>query len=81
MSRLVPMEVHKEAKCITLSFDRIYFALIWLLVIAKAVAASLSGMEVWTDIIMCVIMGLMSGRLAGICFKVHRLKIMHNFSV
>src|SRR5512136_303243 len=38
MRGLVPMQVHPASQHITMSFDRIYFAVILLLVIAKAVA-------------------------------------------
>ncbi len=79
MSRLVPMQVHRAYHCITLSFDRIYFTIILLLVIAKVITGQILGMIIWTDIIMCIILGLMSGRIIGICFQVHQLKIKHNF--
>lgn len=78
MRRLVPMQVHIASRCITLSFDRIYFALILFLVIAKAVASRAWFLTSWSDIIMCVILGLMIGRLSGICLRVHHLKKSHH---
>lgn len=79
MSRLVPMGVHQASKHITLSFDRLYFSLIILLVLIKAVTSRVSGMQIWSDIVMCVILGLMIGRLSGICLRVRALKVQHNF--
>ncbi len=78
MSRLVPMQVHLASRQITFSFDRIYFVLILLLVIAKAVSGRLPGLEIWADVIMCLILGLMIGRLSGICLRVRGLKRQHN---
>ena len=77
MSRLVPMQVHPTARAITLSLDKIYLALIWVLVIAKIITGQISSLVVVADIIMCVILGLMSGRLGGIGIRVHRLKAQH----
>ena len=79
MSRLVPMQVHAAARRITMSFDRVYFALIWLLVIAKLVVGRVPGLGVWADVLMCVILGLMIGRLSGICLRVRSLKVQHGF--
>ncbi len=81
MRRLVPMQVHMSSQHITLSFDRIYFTLIVLLVLVKAIAGRVSGLQVWADTAMCVILGLMIGRLSGICLRVRGLKVQHNFSV
>ena len=78
MRRLVPMQVHLASGYITLSFDRVYFALILILVLAKAVTGKLPGMAVWADVLMCVILGLMMGRLSGICLRVRDLKVQHN---
>jgi len=36
------------------------------------------GMTVWADVLMCVILGLMMGRLTGICLRVRDLKLQHN---
>lgn len=79
MRTLVPMQVHPASQHITMSFDRIYFAVILLLVIVKAVAGRAPGLGVWADVAMCVILGLMIGRLSGICLRVRDLKIRHNF--
>jgi hypothetical protein len=64
---------------ITFSFDRVYFALILTLVIAQAVTGKLPGMAVWADGLMCVILGLMVGRLSGICLRVRSLKLQHHW--
>ena len=66
-------------KHITLSFDRLYFALILALVIAKAITGKVSGLGAWSDAIMCAILGIMSGRLSGICLRVRGLKVQHQF--
>jgi len=79
LSRLVPMEAHLSSKTIVFSFDRIYFGLILLLVVLKAVTGRLPGLEIWADVVMCVILGLMLGRLSGICLRVRDLKIRHGF--
>jgi hypothetical protein len=79
MRRLVPMQVHLRSHHITFSFDRVYFALILALVVAKAVTAKLPGMAVWSDGLMCVILGLMVGRLSGICLRVRGLKLQHHW--
>jgi len=78
MRQFVPMQVHLASRHITLSFDRIYFALILLLVIAKAITGKVPGMTIWADVSMCVILGLMIGRLSGICLRVRDLKLRHN---
>lgn len=79
MRKWVPMQVHPASQHVTLSFDRVYFSLILLLVIAKAVTGPMSATAVVADIIMCVILGLMMGRLSGICLRVRDLKIQHRF--
>jgi hypothetical protein len=79
MRGLVPMQVHPASQHITMSFDRIYFGVILLLVIVKAVAGRVPGLTVWADVAMCVILGLMIGRLSGICLRVRDLKIQHGF--
>ena len=81
MSKLVPMQVHISSQHVTLSFDRIYFTLIVLLVLVKAVTGRIAGLQLWPDIAMCVILGLMIGRLSGICLRVRGLKAEHNFLV
>ncbi len=80
MSRLVPMQVHPTAQVITLSLDKIYLALIWILVIAKVITGQISSLTVVADVIMCVILGLMFGRLGGICIRVRLLKIQHGLT-
>src|SRR5512138_1213067 len=39
MSRIVPMRVDEEARAVTLSLDRIYLILIWVLVIVKLITS------------------------------------------
>jgi hypothetical protein len=80
MRGLVPMQVHPASQHITMSFDRIYFAVILLLVIVKAVTGRVPGLAVWADVAMCVILGLMIGRLTGICLRVRDLKTQHGFT-
>jgi hypothetical protein len=79
MRKLVPMQVHLAFRQITFSFDKIYFILIWVLVIGKAISSYLLHYPVPADILMCIILGLMTGRLSGICLRVHRLKVEHGF--
>ena len=74
MRKLVPMQVYPASRHVTLSFDRVYFALIVFLVIVKAVVGNMLQATVLADVIMCVILGLMIGRLSGICVRVHDLK-------
>jgi hypothetical protein len=80
MRGLVPMQVHTPSGHITMSFDRIYFAVILLLVIFKAVAGRVHGLGMWADLAMCVILGLMIGRLSGICLRVRDLKLRHGLA-
>lgn len=75
MRKLVPMQFHPTSHLVTLSFDKIYFTLIWILVIAKALASRVFGVTILADVVMCTILGLMSGRLSGICLRVHSLKL------
>ena len=74
MRKLVPMQVHPTSRLVTLSFDRVYFALIVLLVVIKAVAGNMFGLTILSDVVMCIILGLMIGRLSGICLRVHDLR-------
>lgn len=74
MRNLVPMQAHLVSQRVTLSFDRIYFALIVALVLAKAIAGNWLGAFVFADAVMCAILGLMLGRLSGICLRVSELK-------
>jgi hypothetical protein len=77
MSHLVPMQVNPTAGVVTLSLDKTYLALIWILVIIKIITGQISSLVVVADVIMCVILGLMSGRLGGIGIRVRRLKVQH----
>ena len=75
MSRLVPMRVDTESRAVLMSLDRIYLVLIWLLVIAKLVTGRIPSLVFVADICMAVILGVMSGRLSGICTRVRRMKL------
>jgi hypothetical protein len=79
MRKIVPMQVHLGPQAITMSFDKIYFALILILVIGKAVAGKLLHQVMWSDVLICAILGLMMGRLSGICLRVRGLKREHGF--
>jgi len=74
MSRLVPMKVHSLFEIITISFDRWYFGLILMLVILKDLAGNILKINVMADVIICIILGLMIGRLSGIVWRVNHLK-------
>jgi hypothetical protein len=79
MRSLVPMQVHLEHRVVTLSLDRVYFILIWVLVIGKFIAYYAFSAYMISDILMCTILGLMAGRLSGICLRVNHLKAAHGF--
>lgn len=79
MSYIVPMRANLEMKAITFSLDKIYLFLIWFLVIAKLAASYYYHTVATADLIMCIILGLMSGRLGGIGIRVRKLKIKHGF--
>jgi hypothetical protein len=79
MRHLVPMQVHLEHRVITLSLDKVYFITIWVLVIAKFVAFYAFGANIVSDVLMCIILGLMAGRLSGICLRVSHLKATNGF--
>jgi hypothetical protein len=79
MRNLVPMQAHIVSRQVTFSFDKIYFILIWLLVIAKAIFSYVVHFSVPADVLMCIILGLMTGRLSGICLRVHSLKVRYGF--
>ncbi|HIE24537.1 MAG TPA: hypothetical protein EYP74_00900 [Anaerolineales bacterium] len=79
MSKIVPMRGDVEAQAVTLSIDKIYLALIWILVIAKVLSSYLFELVVIADLIMCIIIGVMGGRLGGIGIRVRKLKIKHGF--
>lgn len=79
MSYIVPMQANLELQAVTFSLDRIYLFLIWILVIAKLLASYLYHTESVADVIMCIILGIMGGRLGGIIIRVRKLKIKHSF--
>ena len=79
MSYIVPMRANLEMKAITFSLDKTYLFLIWFLVIAKLSASYYYHTVATADLIMCIILGLMSGRLGGIGIRVRKLKIKHGF--
>jgi hypothetical protein len=79
MSRIVPMRADTETRAVLLSMDVVYLILIWLLVIAKLVAAMFPDWVFLADICMVVILGIMSGRLGGICLRVRQLKVAAGF--
>lgn len=79
MSRLVPMKADPELRAVTLSLDRVYLFLIWILVIAKLIAGQIPRFIPLSDVIMCMILGIMLGRLGGIGLRVHRLKMQNSF--
>ena len=62
-----------------MAFDKIYFAVILALVIGKLVAGKFFGLTVLADVIICAILGLMTGRLGGIGIRVRGLKRQHGF--
>ena len=79
MSLIVPMKADLELRAVTLSLDRIYLFLIWLLVIAKFIIERIPPFTPEADFIMCAIMGIMFGRLGGIGLRVRHLKVQHGF--
>ncbi len=74
MRKFVPMQIHPTSQHVTLSFDRVYFASIVLLVIVKTIAGNISSIMILADFAMCMILGLMIGRLSGIGLRVRNLK-------
>ena len=79
MSLIVPMKADLELRAVTLSLDRVYLFLIWLLVIAKLIIGRIPPFIPEADFIMCMILGIMSGRLGGIGIRIRRLKVQHGF--
>lgn len=77
LSRIVPMQVDKQARAVTLSLDRFYLVLIWVLVIAKLIVSRIPSLIAVSDVIMCAILGMMFGRLGGIGLRVRQLKMQH----
>jgi hypothetical protein len=79
MSRIVPIQADRESKAVTLSLDRVYLILIWVLVITKLITSHIPRLVPVSDVIMCAILGIMSGRLGGIGLRVRRLKMENDF--
>lgn len=79
MSLIVPMQADVEFRAVTLSLDRVYLFLIWLLVIAKFILGRIPPLIPAADFIMCAIIGVMFGRLSGIGLRVRQLKLRHGF--
>lgn len=80
MSHIVPMQVDMESRAVTLSLDRIYLILIWVLVIAKGIAGHIPSLLVISDVLMCIILGVMFGRLGGIGTRVRQLKLRYGLA-
>ena len=74
MSNIVPMQVHLHHRLITFSFDRIYFIIILILVGIKFLSSILGVIPLIPDGTMSIILGMMFGRLGGICLRVRKLK-------
>lgn len=81
MSRIVPMRADLEVRAVTLSLDRVYLVLVWVLVIAKLILGHFPSLVFIADIIMCSILGIMFGRLGGIGIRVRQLKLRNGFVV
>ena len=79
LSLIVPMKADSELGAVTLSLDRVYLFLIWLLVIAKLLIGRIPPFTPEADFIMAAIMGIMFGRLGGIGLRVRRLRLQHGF--
>jgi hypothetical protein len=80
MSLIVPMKADLESRAVTLSLDRVYLFLIWLLVIAKLIIGRIPPFTPEADFIMAAIIGMMFGRLSGIGIRVRKLKLQHGFT-
>ena len=79
LSLIVPMKADTELGAVTLSLDRVYLFLIWLLVVAKLIIARIQPFTPEADFIMAAIIGIMFGRLSGIGIRVRKLKRQHGF--
>ena len=79
MSLIVPMKADIKLRAVTLSLDRVYLFLIWLLVIVKLIIGRIPPFTPEADFIMCAIMGIMFGRLGGIGLRVRQLKVQNGF--
>ena len=80
LSLLVPMKADPELRAVTLSLDRVYLFLIWVLVIAKLIIGRIPYFTPEADFIMSAIIGIMFGRLGGIGIRVRQLKQRHGFT-
>jgi len=74
LSRFTPMTTNPERGEVVLSMDKLYIALIWILVGVKLWASHHPETIPWADTIMCIILGVMGGRLGGIGLRVRKLK-------
>lgn len=74
ISRWVPMRYDEQIQKVTLSIDIIYLVLIWILVIIRVSVGIIGKGVAFSDVIMCVIIGMMAGRLGGIGLRVRKLK-------
>jgi hypothetical protein len=81
MSLIVPMKADLELRAVTLSLDRVYLFLIWILVVAKLILGHIPPFTPEADFIMCVILGIMFGRLGGIGLRVRQLKLHNGFAL
>ncbi|RJP51001.1 MAG: hypothetical protein C4583_09410 [Anaerolineaceae bacterium] len=79
LSLIVPMKADMELRTVTLSLDRVYLFLIWLLVIAKVIIGHIPPFTPEADFIMSAILGIMFGRLGGIGLRVRQLKVQNGF--
>ncbi len=79
LSLIVPTQVDVEARAVTLSLDRVYLSLIWILVISKLIIARIPALTPQADFIMSAIIGIMFGRLGGIGLRVRQLKLQYGF--
>lgn len=77
MSKLVPIHVREANRSVTLSFDRLYFFIVLLLVIVKTIAGYLLSTLFLADVIMCILIGLMSGRLIGLYVIIHKINLKY----
>lgn len=74
MSRWVPMRYDEQIQKVTLTIDIIYLVIIWVLVIIRVSIGIIGKWVAFSDVIMCIIIGMMAGRLGGIGLRVRRLK-------
>jgi hypothetical protein len=81
MSRIIPMQVDEKSGAVTLSLDRIYLILIWVLVIAKLIASRIAALTTISDVIMCAILGIMFGRLGRIGLRVRSLRVQYRLTI